>query len=72
MAMEEGIEIATVRVIDDVAAMPPERMHERRGIGGAFFQVKVAGAACATAQSVSEAKAIVEMTAQHPHHSGLQ
>jgi dihydroxyacetone kinase-like protein len=59
LAADEGIEIATVRVVDDVAAMPPERMDERRGIGGAFFQVKIAGAICATATSLEEAKAVV-------------
>ena len=71
MAMEEGIEVATVRVIDDVAAMPPARMLERRGIGGAFFQVKVAGAACATAQSLSEAKAIVEIAQRNIRTIGV-
>jgi len=55
MAADEGIEVATVRVIDDVAAMPPSRMDERRGIGGAFFQVKVAGAACSEASTLAEA-----------------
>jgi dihydroxyacetone kinase-like protein len=59
LAADEGIKIATVRVVDDVAAMPPERMDERRGIGGAFFQVKIAGAICSTATSLEEAKAVV-------------
>ena len=60
LAAEEGIEIATVRVVDDVAAMPPDRMDERRGIGGAFFQVKIAGAACRSSATLAEARAIVE------------
>ena len=59
LAAEEGIEVATVRVLDDVAAMPPDRADERRGIGGAFFQVKIAGAACAAASDLAEAAAIV-------------
>lgn len=59
MASDEGIEVATVRVTDDVAAMPPDRMDERRGIGGAFFQVKLAGAACAEASSLEQARAVV-------------
>lgn len=59
MAAEEGVEVATVRVMDDVAAMPPERMDERRGIGGAFYQVKLAGAFCAEAESLAQAAAFV-------------
>jgi dihydroxyacetone kinase-like protein len=64
MAADDGIQVATVRVIDDVAAMPPERMDERRGIGGAFFQVKVAGAACAEAASLEAASALVAAAQQ--------
>ncbi len=55
MAAEEGIEVETVRVLDDVAASPPDQAHERRGIGGAFFQVKIAGAACGMSGSLADA-----------------
>jgi dihydroxyacetone kinase-like protein len=48
MAAEEGIECGTVRVWDDVASAPPERMNERRGIAGDLFAIKIAGAAAAT------------------------
>jgi dihydroxyacetone kinase-like protein len=34
MAEAEGIATRTVRIWDDVAAAPPERMQERRGIAG--------------------------------------
>lgn len=47
LAEAEGIATRTVRVWDDVAAAPPERMHDRRGIAGDFFVIKVAGAAAA-------------------------
>ena len=60
MAADEGIEVRTVRVLDDVAAMPVEKADERRGIGGAFFQVKIAGAACAEAPDLAAAAAVVK------------
>lgn len=56
MAAAEGIEVRTVLVMDDVAV---EKHEQRRGIGGAFYMVKVAGAACTTAKSVAEAEAAV-------------
>ncbi len=59
MAADEGIEVETVRVRDDVAASPPEQADERRGIGGAFFQVKIAGAVCGTAATLADAAAVV-------------
>ena len=71
LAADEGIKIATVRVVDDVAAMPPERMDERRGIGGAFFQVKIAGAICSTATSLEEAKAVVSAARGHIRTIGV-
>lgn len=57
LAAAEGIETRTVRVTDDVAVARPE---DRRGIGGAFYQVKVAGHACRTAATLEEAAAAVE------------
>ena len=54
MAAEEGIEVRTVRVWDDVASAPPERMDERRGIAGGLFVFKIAGAAAATLPTLEE------------------
>ena len=45
--MADGMEVMTVRISDDVASAPRERRHERRGIAGDIFVVKVAGAAAA-------------------------
>lgn len=42
---EEGIECRTVRATDDIASAPPERMSDRRGVGGLAFLYKLAGAA---------------------------
>jgi dihydroxyacetone kinase-like protein len=54
MAAEEGIEIRTVRIWDDVASAPPERMEDRRGIAGDLFVIKIAGGVSATAQDLEE------------------
>jgi dihydroxyacetone kinase-like protein len=55
LAAEEGIRTATVRVWDDVAAAPPDRFDERRGIAGDLFVIKVAGAAVSEATTLEEA-----------------
>jgi dihydroxyacetone kinase-like protein len=54
MAADEGIETRTVRVWDDVASAPPERMDDRRGIAGDLFVIKVAGGVSATSQDLEE------------------
>ena len=54
MAADEGIEVKTVRIWDDVASAPPERMQDRRGIAGDLFAIKIAGAAAATLDNLSE------------------
>lgn len=53
---DDDIEARTVLVNDDVATDDPEG---RRGIGGAFYMVKIAGAACAEAGSLDEAEALI-------------
>jgi dihydroxyacetone kinase-like protein len=58
LAAEEGIATATVRVWDDVAAAPPDRFEDRRGIAGDLFVIKVAGAAVSEAQTLQEAERI--------------
>jgi phosphoenolpyruvate---glycerone phosphotransferase subunit DhaK len=55
LAAEEGTAVATVRVWDDVAAAPPDRADERRGIAGDVFVIKVAGAACRAGVSLDDA-----------------
>ncbi len=61
MAAEEGIETRTVRVWDDVASGPPDRVEERRGIAGDVYMIKIAGAAAATLDSLEA----VERVAVH-------
>jgi phosphoenolpyruvate---glycerone phosphotransferase subunit DhaK len=55
MAADEGIRVQTVRVRDDVASAPLEKVQERRGIAGGLFVIKIAGAVTAAAKSLDEA-----------------
>lgn len=57
---DDDIHTAHVRVWDDVASAPKERIEDRRGIAGDVFAVKIAGAACDAGLSLEEVKAITE------------
>lgn len=46
LCREAGIKTAHVRVWDDCASAPKERITDRRGIAGDVFVIKIAGAAC--------------------------
>ncbi|MGA3108162.1 MAG: dihydroxyacetone kinase subunit DhaK [Candidatus Bathyarchaeia archaeon] len=59
-AKEEGIETATVRVWDDVASAPPDKVQERRGLAADFFVIKVAGAKAEEGASLSEVRRMAE------------
>lgn len=58
LADMEGIRTETVRVWDDVASAPPERITDRRGIAGDFYVIKIAGAACAAGLDLDEVKRV--------------
>lgn len=55
---DDGIEVRTVRVRDDVAAAPPERVYDRRGIAGDVLMIKIAGGAAAVNASLDEVERI--------------
>ena len=57
-AVGEGIETETVRVWDDIASAPPDRVQERRGLAADLFVIKIAGARAEEEASLSEVKAI--------------
>lgn len=59
-ARDEGIETDTVRVWDDVASAPPDRVRERRGLAADFFVIKAAGAKSEEKASLSEIKRVAE------------
>jgi dihydroxyacetone kinase-like protein len=60
MAAVEDIPTATVRVWDDVASAPPQRISERRGLAGDLFVIKIAGAKAETGASLEEVKRTAE------------
>lgn len=60
MLQEEGIQTAHVRVWDDVASAPRDRIEDRRGIAGDVFVVKIAGAACDAGLNLTEATRVTE------------
>lgn len=54
LAGDEGIQVETVLIWDDVASAPPDRKEDRRGIAGLVLIVKIAGAAAATVDTLEE------------------
>ncbi len=71
MAADEGIEVKTVRIWDDVASAPPERMDDRRGIAGDLFVIKVAGGVAATAQDLEEVYRVTAKARDHTRSMGV-
>ncbi len=71
MAAEEGIETQTVRIWDDVASAPPERMEDRRGIAGDFFVIKVAGGVAATADTLQEVARVTAKARDNTRSMGV-
>lgn len=67
----EGIRTATVRVMDDVASAPPERMTDRRGIAGDFYVIKIAGAVCDSGCDLEEVKRVVEKARDNVRTMGV-
>jgi len=68
LAAAEGIDTRTVLVMDDVAV---ESHADRRGIAGAFYQVKVAGAVCREADTLDRAVAAVERVQRNLRSIGV-
>lgn len=71
MAEDEGIEVRTVRVWDDVAAAPPDRKEERRGIAGDVYMIKIAGAAAAKLDSLAAVEAVAVKTRENLRSLGV-
>ncbi|MEM9280296.1 MAG: dihydroxyacetone kinase subunit DhaK [Verrucomicrobiota bacterium] len=57
MAEDEGIEVKTVLIWDDVCSAPPDEKAKRRGIAGLVPIVKLVGAASQQSQSLDELEA---------------
>ncbi|MHB8065821.1 MAG: dihydroxyacetone kinase subunit DhaK, partial [Ruminiclostridium sp.] len=60
MADADGIKTKTIRVWDDVASAPIERIEDRRGVAGDIFVMKIAGAATAMGLSLEDAFRVTE------------
>ncbi|MDD3140625.1 MAG: dihydroxyacetone kinase subunit DhaK [Lachnospiraceae bacterium] len=67
----EDIKTAHVRVWDDCASAPKERIEDRRGIAGDVFVIKVAGAACDAGLSLEEVLRVTEKTRDNISTIGL-
>lgn len=68
---DEGVKTAHVRVSDDCASAPLENRHERRGIAGDVFVVKIAGAACDAGMSLEEAVRVTETARDNTRSIGI-
>lgn len=60
LADMDGIVTRTVSVTDDVTSAPADRLHERRGVAGALFVYKIAGAAASQGLPLEEVARIAE------------
>lgn len=68
---DDGIPTAHVRVWDDVASAPKERISDRRGIAGDVFVVKIAGAACDAGLDLKEVTRITEKARDNTKSVGV-
>ena len=57
LAEDDGIDVRTVLISDDVCSAPPTEKHNRRGVAGLVPIVKLVGAASQTAKSIDELEA---------------
>jgi dihydroxyacetone kinase len=70
-AREDGIDVRAVAVTDDVAAAPPDRRDERRGIAGNFCVFKVAGAAAERGDGLDEVERIATKAKERTRTLGV-
>jgi len=67
----DGIKTAHVRVWDDCASAPKERIQDRRGIAGDVYVIKIAGAACDAGLELEEVLRITEKARDNINTIGL-
>lgn len=68
---DENIPTAHVRVWDDCASAPIEKIEDRRGIAGDVFVIKIAGAACDAGLSLEEVVRVTEKARDHLRTIGV-
>ena len=71
MLAEEGVQVSTVRVCDDVASAPPDKRYERRGIAGDFFVIKVAAARAEEKAALDQVTAAAQKANDHTRSMGV-
>jgi dihydroxyacetone kinase-like protein len=71
LAGDEGIDTRTIRIWDDVASAPPERIEDRRGIAGDLFVIKIAGAVSANVKDLDEVFRVTEKARDNTRSMGV-
>jgi dihydroxyacetone kinase-like protein len=71
MLVQDGIEVASVRVSDDVASAPPISRSSRRGIAGDLFAIKVAGARAEENASLADVAAAAQAAVDSMRSMGV-
>lgn len=71
LAAEEGIEVKTVIINDDVASAPPNEKNKRRGVAGLLPITKITGAAAATVDSLDELARIARKAVDNTRSVGV-
>lgn len=71
MLEAKGIHCAHVRVWDDAASAPADRIEDRRGIAGDVFVIKIAGAACDRGLNLEEALRVTEKARNQTRSIGV-
>lgn len=66
-----GIQVKTVRVMDDIASAPIQRKEDRRGIAGTVFVIKIAGAAAECGLNLDEVAQIATQACDHVFTMGV-
>ena len=68
---QNGIQVETVVVSDDIASAPPEKHNERRGVAGIFFAYKIAGAMADEMASLGEVKRVTQKAVDNTRRLGV-
>ena len=71
MCAENHLKTAHVRVWDDCASAPKDRIEDRRGIAGDIYVIKIAGAACDAGLELDEVLRITEKARDSINTIGL-
>jgi len=71
LAADAGIQTRTVRIWDDVASAPLERIQDRRGIAGDLFVIKIAGGVSAVSQDLEEVRRVTAKARDNTRSMGV-